>query len=323
MAKPHKKPPPRPGALAKVPEVLPAEIVQSAGRELLEHWNAGKATSTVEDRLRDLSAWGKFAFKDPGHERAAMGLLGLGPAGAKRKVLQWIAAMEHSGFADTTRARRVVTLRTLVEAAIELATERGQGSWKLLVDPPAFDKFGRTRGMKARDVESALAELDGVRNRALVLLCYDSGLRISEACGAKVEAIDWHDSDSETGFSIMVRRKRGKIGRRSISKRCAEALREHVGGRESGPIFPGRKPGSSLHRRSGYDVFEGHGLGHPHGMRHSGATHLYALTKDLQLVQEFLGHANIATTQVYLDRQGDRAGEATRILAGERRKDSP
>lgn len=312
----------KPAKLA--PRRVTALAPRSVGAELLDHWNAGKGMHTVEARLRDLTAFGIFAFKSPDPLAAALGLLGLGASGAKRKVLEWIKDMVDEGLADTTRARRVVTLRTLVDAAIELATERGHGSWKLLVAPPKFKKYQRASGPPAKNVEKEIEKLaasaskTAVRDLALVLLCYDVGLRISEACSLQIRAIDWHrDAKGKPGSSVKVRRKRDKIEKRTISMRCKTALLAQIRDRKTGLVFPGRKEGLTLHRRSGYDVFKRLGLGHPHAMRHSAGTKLYLLTKDLQLVQEFLGHADISTTQVYVQSIGDRAGEGSRILAGE------
>ena len=320
----RRSPPPRSGALAIPPPSVPARVSPpSPAAELFAEWNAGKAPATVKAHFSDLRAWSLWAFDTEDLERGALGLLGMGELGAKHKVMAWHRYMIEAGLADTTRARRIVSIRGLVEAAGTIAQNRGQGYWSLAkVKPPGFSKHGRKPGPPAAKVERAIARIDG-RSLAIVLLCYDAGLRVNEACTLRVDAIDWKkNSEGQPGHCVRVHRKRKGLVRRSITDRAAAALRvaiaERPAGRKDPYAFPGRAEGSPMSARAAHGLFERLDLGHPHGMRHAAATKLLRETKDLELVSDFLGHADLSTTQIYLDRQGDRAGEGSRILAGEK-----
>jgi site-specific recombinase XerD len=289
---------------------------------LFEQWHLGRSPNTVEARTRDLTAFGVWLHLDPSEpEQVARHLLSLGPLEAAKVVTRWDMAMDKAEHPPTTRARRISTLRSLVEKACELATLRGLGSWRLFVKPPKFNKFELTEGPPAAEVEKVIEALNAgtgtsaarlpLRNRALVLLCFDAGLRITEACTLKLEAVDYRKP------AVTVKRKGNNLVKRTITDRCKVAIRMYVGRRAAGFMFPGRKEGTHLSRRTAWDVFHQLGLMHPHAMRHSGATEIWERSKDLQLVQEHLGHRDITTTQVYMDRVGDKAGQASRILAGE------
>jgi integrase/recombinase XerC len=144
----------------------------------------------------------------------------------------------------------------------------------------------------------------GLRDRALLELFYSSGLRLAEVC-----ALRWTDLDFAQGL-VTVLGKGSKqrvvpVGSHAL-KALAEwriALHRNVADRQF--VFPGRtdKPITSraiqlrlrqLARRQG--VFK---RVHPHLLRHSFASHMLESSGDLRAVQELLGHADIATTQIY------------------------
>lgn len=142
----------------------------------------------------------------------------------------------------------------------------------------------------------------GLRDRALLELFYSSGLRLSEAC-----ALRWHDLDLASGF-VTVMGKGGKERRVPVGSHARKALGEWRNEQKAAgdaPVFPGRNGGPISQRaiqirikqlavRQGMfkDV-------HPHMLRHSFASHILESSGDLRGVQELLGHADIATTQIY------------------------
>ncbi|MGA2471423.1 MAG: site-specific tyrosine recombinase [Solirubrobacteraceae bacterium] len=153
-----------------------------------------------------------------------------------------------------------------------------------------------------------------LRDRALLELMYACGLRASEATGLEVDDID---------VTEQMLRARGKgskervvpIGREAITALLAYAEHgrpELVGLRNERHVFVNSR-GVGLTRQGLYKIIAGHagavgldGRVSPHTLRHTFATHLLSGGCDLRVVQELLGHADIATTQVYTHLSNER-----------------
>jgi integrase/recombinase XerD len=173
------------------------------------------------------------------------------------------------------------------------------------------------------DVAALLAAPKGtdpasLRDRAMLELMYACGLRASEAVGLDVRDLD---------FKAQVLRTRGKgskerlvpVGREAIT--AVKAWLAHgrpvfVGAGEESRLFVNRR-GSGLTRQGLYKIVQRHartvgldGRMSPHTLRHTFATHLLAGGCDLRSVQEMLGHADIATTQIYTHLSAERLKDA-------------
>ncbi|HEY8082708.1 MAG TPA: site-specific tyrosine recombinase XerD [Solirubrobacterales bacterium] len=156
-----------------------------------------------------------------------------------------------------------------------------------------------------------------LRDRALLEVMYACGLRASETIG-----LELGDLDLRQGF-LRARGKGSKerlvpLGRQAIAA-IASYLRggrpKLVGDRHEAKLFVNFR-GGPLTRQGLYKIVQRHaraaGLGgrtSPHTLRHSFATHLLAGGCDLRAVQEMLGHADIATTQMYTHLSGERLKE--------------
>ena len=141
----------------------------------------------------------------------------------------------------------------------------------------------------------------GLRDRALLELFYSSGLRLSELC-----ALRWRDLDLADGL-VTVLGKGSKQRSVPVGSHACSALAEwhrHTGAAVDAPVFPGRNGPITpravqlrlrqLAQRQG--LFK---RVYPHLLRHSFASHVLESSGDLRGVQELLGHADIATTQIY------------------------
>jgi len=146
-----------------------------------------------------------------------------------------------------------------------------------------------------------------LRDRALLEVLYACGLRASEAVGLALE-----DVDLEEEF-LRARGKGSKERLVPIGREAVAALRAYlsrgrpplVGLRAERHVFVNRR-GGALTRQGLYKIVQGYaesvGLRDrmsPHTLRHTFATHLLAGGCDLRTLQEMLGHADIATTQLY------------------------
>lgn len=152
------------------------------------------------------------------------------------------------------------------------------------------------------------------RDRALLELMYACGLRASEATGLRVGDIDIEEGMLRTSGKGSKERV-VPVGRRAVSA-VAVWLRsgrpELVGLRDESALFVNQR-GGALSRQGLYKIIRGHakqagldGKMSPHTLRHSFATHLLAGGCDLRVLQEMLGHADIATTQIYTHLSAER-----------------
>jgi len=153
-----------------------------------------------------------------------------------------------------------------------------------------------------------------LRDRALLETMYACGLRASEAIGLELSALD---------LDAGILRAHGKGSKERIvpiGSKAIESLRTYlekgrprlVGLRDEPRVFVNLR-GAGLSRQGLYKIVQRHagsaGLAHrmsPHTLRHSFATHLLAGGCDLRSLQEMLGHADIATTQLYTHLSADR-----------------
>jgi len=166
--------------------------------------------------------------------------------------------------------------------------------------------------LNARQVEKLLGsvqdtDLLGTRDRAILELLYASGLRVSELCNARLENINLDD-----GF-IRVTGKGSKTRLVPVGSKAVEAIRHYLANER--PSLVGPKTGAEIFlsvrgrklttqriwqlvkfyaARAGFESNV-----YPHIFRHSFATHLLSGGADLRIIQEMLGHADIATTQIY------------------------
>jgi integrase/recombinase XerC len=146
-----------------------------------------------------------------------------------------------------------------------------------------------------------------IRDRAILELLYGAGLRLSELVNLNIRDIELNN-----GFANVL--GKGKKSRRApLGRQCLAALRawlrQHPNPIPDAPLFTGRVRGASAARISPRTIQSrlkkiaiqqlGDDSLHPHMLRHSFATHMLESSGDLRAIQELLGHADIATTQIY------------------------
>jgi len=260
----------------------------------------GLARKSVEAYARDLAAFTRYLVA---RRVRAAGKIGAG------EVRGHLAALGGRGLSSRSQARALAAIRGFVRF---LARRR------VLPDDPARTiRMRRTpnrlpRALGAPEVGTLLAqpadgERRGLRDRALLELLYACGLRVSEAVALRGSQVDL-----AAGF-VTVLGKGGKervvpLGRPARAALEAYLERERpqlLDGRPSPFVFLGPR-GRPLTRQAVWKLVRRRalaaGLGRrvsPHVLRHTFATHLLGGGADLRIVQTLLGHADIATTQVY------------------------
>ncbi len=157
---------------------------------------------------------------------------------------------------------------------------------------------------------------NATRDAAVLALLYGSGLRISEALGLKCTDFGSRDTITVTGKG----RKERMV---PVLPQVAKLIADYVALcpydlPQDGPLFVGAKGGplsarvvqlSMARLRGALGLAE---TATPHALRHSFATHLLARGGDLRSIQELLGHASLATTQIYTEVDAERLIEAYR-----------
>ncbi len=156
-----------------------------------------------------------------------------------------------------------------------------------------------------------------LRDRALLEVMYGCGLRASETVGLELGSIDL-----EHGY-LRAYGKGSKERMVPLGREAAAAVRRYLrdgrpalaGDRDERALFLNQR-GGGLTRQGLYKIIQARardvGLGDkmsPHTLRHSFATHLLSGGCDLRSVQEMLGHADVATTQIYTHLSAERIKE--------------
>ena len=186
---------------------------------------------------------------------------------------------------------------------IKLARDKSEKEIKFL----SLDQIEKL--LLAPNIESRI----GLRDRVILEVLFSTGLRVAELTGLNLE--QFRITENTKDMEISVIGKGSKVRAIYFSERATKWLRAYINKRaDMDPaLFINYKPGiekTSNPRRlttksveeivkkyvkiSGLPI-----LTTPHTLRHSYATDLLAQGVDLRLVQEFLGHQNIATTQIY------------------------
>ncbi len=156
--------------------------------------------------------------------------------------------------------------------------------------------------LSKEEVARILSNVDNFKHKAILMLVYSAGLRVSEVVKLKLE-----DIDSKRKL-IHIKGAKGRKDRYTIlSEKALQVLREYCKKYQpKGWLFPGAKLGGYISTRTAQAIFEqaiqkvdirkNVGI---HSLRHSFATHLLENGVDLRYIQELLGHKSSKTTEIY------------------------
>ena len=257
---------------------------------------ARRSPRTVDAYRRDLADLASF--------------LGRSPATATIDDLEgWLAAFRARGLAPSSLARRAAAARTFFRHLVLLGIRPDNPAAEIAL-PRRRRRLPRS--LSPAEIERLIEAANGVtprslRDRALVELLYGAGLRVSEAVGLDRGRVD-------LGSRLV--RPLGKGGKERIvplGREAVEALRRYLSRgrpyldrRHRHELFLNAQ-GGALTRAGAFLILRKlagkAGLDpervHPHLLRHSFATHLLEGGADLRSVQEMLGHADLATTELY------------------------
>jgi integrase/recombinase XerC len=229
-------------------------------------------------------------------------------------IRSWLATQQVKGGARTTLSRRAVSIRLFTKWACKkgyiskdvgatLATPKGQRKLPEVLSIADASLAMDSLATRVAEEETPLSK----RDCAILELLYATGARVSELCGLDLDDIDYQRN------TIRVLGKGNKERTIPLGNPAMKAVdnwiknaRNEVATSASGrAVFLGSR-GKRIDQRTvrtivyqALSALEGIERMGPHALRHSAATHLLEGGADLRTVQEILGHASLATTQIY------------------------
>ncbi len=227
-------------------------------------------------------------------------------------VEDYLVDCDMRGLSRATRARRLSAIRQLYRFAFEEGWRpdnpaiqiRGPGRQRRLPSTLSEDEVERLLAA-SRDV--GRSEEDRIRNACLLELLYATGMRVSELVGLPVAAARGDPR------MLLIRGKGGRERMVPLTDPARGALahwlaiRDTGAGKASRHLFPSRSKAGHLTRHRFYILVKEIAVRAkidparvtPHTLRHAFATHLLAGGADLRSIQTLLGHADVATTEIY------------------------
>ena len=273
----------------------------------------GAAENTIAAYTRDLENCGEFL--DSGRRTFENAQVS--------DLRAYLAFLAENGMSVKTQARRLSALREFYKY---LYTEkiRTDNPTDVLDSPKtgrSFPKYLSEEEInRLFDAIPAMSPKKALRMKALLEILYASGLRVSELVSLPASTANVREN------FLIVRGKGSKDRMVPLTDAAKQALHEWIPerertlpkGRESRWLFPSRSKTGHLTREGFFEELKSLATAagipaervSPHVIRHSFASHLIAHDADLRTVQQMLGHANIATTQIYTHILDDRLKNA-------------
>jgi integrase/recombinase XerD len=232
------------------------------------------------------------------------------PARARSShILSYITQIREAGASARTARRKLVSIRGFHGHLVASGVTDNNPAGKI---DPMNVPVNLPEVLTVTEMDLLLKQPDistdhGVRDRAMMEITYAAGLRVSELVRLKME-----DLNRETGFLRVTgkgsHQRLAPLGKEALHwlERYSQEVRPRL--MKSGLtayLFPGRGGKGHISRQAFWQKLQHYALQaglrriHPHTFRHSFATHLLEGGADLRSVQVLLGHANIATTQIY------------------------
>ncbi len=287
--------------------MIGAAVLSLDGEEFLS-WLAverGRSANTLSAYRRDLRAYQAWLAKRK---------VGFGEV-TEADVQEYVAHLRTEGRAPATIARALVVVRSLHRFLLDEGRADGDPTGD--VGTPRVPQ-GLPKALNEEEVTSLLNAVVGEdatarRDRAILELLYGTGMRISELVGLSLGDLSLDDRVLRA-FGKGAKERLVPIGRYALA-----ALEAWLAPSGRGALVPARwarrndseavflnSRGGRLSRQGAWGIVRRYGdkvgLGGrltPHVLRHSCATHMLDHGADIRVVQELLGHASIATTQVY------------------------
>lgn len=287
----------------------------SAANQPMTHWvqafleaqaaELDAATNTQLAYARDLNIFADWLLDKGVHFASA----------TQDHVESFLIEAEAEGLARATRARRLSAIKQLYRFAFEEGWREDNPAIRIK-GPAKFKTL--PKALSLDEVEALIAAArdskDGLRNSCLMELLYATGMRVTELVSLPVAAARGDPA------MLLVRGKGGKERMVPLSPPARDALADWLITRDNAQeaacakgipaskfLFPSRGKLGHLTRHRFFGLIKEFAMAAgiapdkvtPHTLRHAFATHLLAGGADLRAIQTMLGHADVATTEIY------------------------
>ena len=276
----------------------------------------GASRHTIDAYRRDLDDYQRYL------KRENTDLIGV----ESDVIRRFLSSLAGAGFAESTQARKLSAIRQF-HRFLFLENRRADDPTQSLDSPKQRRPLPKLLAAREIDalIEAARAKpgAEGMRLVACLELLYATGMRVSELLTLPLSAL------APDRKSVIVFGKGSKERMVPIGRSAREALGDYLAVRESflkqrtkgnRYLFPSRSKEGHLTRQRLTQLLKGlaadAGIApdelSPHVLRHAFASHLLEGGADLRAVQAMLGHADIATTEIYTHVQSERLASAVR-----------
>lgn len=279
----------------------------------LEH-ERGASANTCQSYERDVRQFIAFLKAHLGHTPCLGDLAQLNA----KTVRAFLSARRKGGAVSRSLSRTLSALRMFFRWLEAQETLKNRAVAQVALPkvphsvPKPLNREAAAEVVGASGVTPAAEDWIRLRDRAVLLLLYGCGLRISEALSLTPREAPGHGRDV-----LHIKGKGGKERMVPVLAIVSEAIAEYAAAcpfplTADGPLFVGARGGPLSPRliqlamarlREELQLPE---TATPHALRHSFATHLLSSGADLRQIQELLGHASLSTTQIYTQVDRDR-----------------
>ena len=269
---------------------------------------AGAAQNTLEAYARDLREFSEWSSD---HDKSVLDI-------ARIDIEKFLISMQSSGLAASTRGRRLSAIKQFYQFCVEENWRQDNPALQIR-GPIRVKKLPKTITLENVDAlltaaKSSKTKFNRIRETCLMQLLYATGMRVSEMMALHETTVRGDPT------MILVLGKGSKERLVPLSKPARLAIRDWLSQRDakenlnkingqvkSRYLFPSNGKKGHLTRHWFYQKIKtwaliagiDPSLISPHTIRHAFATHLLANGADLRIIQTLLGHADIATTEIY------------------------
>lgn len=286
---------------------------------IVQAYLANRKPATLKNYAGALKAFGTYLGLEKPEDFASVArhLFSMSHGDANVTVFGYRTSLQERKLSASSINVHLAAIKSLGD----ITRMMGAVSWTIDVESIKVEPYRDTSGPGKDAVVKVVLQLEketdrmSVRDVAIIRLLYTTVLRRKEVAGLDLDSYDpekdkiWILGKGRTNEESITLPAKTKIAIERWLK---------VRGREPGALFKNFDPtgkGDRLTGTSIYRIIKKHGLGHPHGLRHSGITEALDKTKgDVRAVQRLSRHKKIETLMIYDDNRKDLGGEVSKML---------
>lgn len=286
---------------------------------IVQAYLANRKPSTLKNYAGALKAFGTYlGLDEPGNfAKIAQHLFTMSHGDANVTVFGYRTSLQQQKLAASTINVHLAAIKSLGD----ISRMMGAVSWAIDVESLTVEPYRDTSGPGKEAVVKVVLQLEketdrmSVRDVAIIRLLYTTVLRRKEVAG-----LDLVNYEPDKDRIWILGKGRNNLESITLPAKTKVAIERwlKIRGRDPGALFKNFDPtgkGDRLTGTSIWRIIKKHGLGHPHGLRHSGITEALDKTKgDVRAVQKLSRHKKLDTLMIYDDNRKDLGGEVSKML---------